>query len=138
MTQVGQFVEICRAADNVVIHTAGHVLAVERMSGWGRSWEIVSIRVSLGRFGTRDVVTFGDHIRPVYTLAQEERDKAQGKNPADARKDPERTTTDKVLGLSRTDPPPPEPLVDVSALKKLETRLGWTRHEPEEEDAETT
>ena len=120
MTRLGELAEILHTAERRALRAIGVVVAVERYAFGEHAWEIVTVRVPLGRFGALDVYTFSDHIRPAYTLAQEMREHAE------QRSDPEEKSTDRILGLSRTDPAI-NTLPDATAQERLAAATGWTR-----------
>ena len=124
MLQPGQLVEVVHANASALIKCVGSVVDVTSYYApahpWASPWEIVTVRVSLGRWGMRDIVTFGSYVRPFYTLAQEAREREK------ERDDPEEIDPNKILGLARGDPP-----VEVedtpSDRERLVITLGWTR-----------
>lgn len=120
MSRIGELVEVLHTSDRRAIRAVGPVIAVERCAFAGRAWEIVTIRISLGRFGILDILEFAEHIRPAYTLAQEMRAQAE------TRTDPEKKSVDRVLRLSRSDPDL-RTLPDASAQDRLAVATGWTR-----------
>jgi len=120
MARLGELAEILHTADRRALRAIGLIVAVERYAFGEHAWELVTIRVSLGRFGALDVYTFAEHIRPAYTLAQEMRERAE------QRRDPEEKSTDRILGLSRTDPVI-NTLPDANAQERLAAATGWIR-----------
>lgn len=119
MTRLGELVEILHTPERRALRAIGLIVAVERYAFGEHAWDITTVRVPLGRFGALDVQTFADHIRPAYTLAQEMREHAE------QRRDPEEKSTDRILGLSRTDPEI-NTLPEASAQERLVAATGWT------------
>jgi len=120
VAQVGELVELIHTPERRALRAIGYVAAVERYVFKGHAWEVVLVRVSLGRFGTLHVYAFAEHIRSAYTLAQEVRKQAE------ELRDPDSRSTDRVLGFRRTDPELAARF-DKSAQERLTEMTGWTR-----------